>query len=77
MQRYQFVVGASVTALEEAVNRIVSDEPCLKLSHVIYAQGTGFVAVVERLESAKVAQTQGKKQPEKPATNQQRSGKKA
>jgi len=72
MQRYQFVVGASITALEEAVNRIVSEEPCLKLNHVIYAQGTGFVAVIEHPENARTPQTEGIKQQEKPAKNQRR-----
>ncbi len=75
MPRYQFVVGVSVTALEESVNHIVSDEPCLKLNHVLYAQGTGFIAVVERPEGAKASQTEEIKQSEKPAMNQRRSGK--
>jgi len=47
MAKYQFIVGVSLAALEEQVNRIVSEEPKIKLNQVFYAQGTGFVAVVE------------------------------
>jgi hypothetical protein len=47
MTKYQFIVGVSLAALEEQVNRIVRDEPEIKLNQVFYAQGTGFVAVLE------------------------------
>ena len=51
MQKYQFVVGVSLSALEEELNRLVNYEPSLKLIQVIFAVGTGFVAIVERSES--------------------------
>jgi hypothetical protein len=43
--KYHFVVGVSLTALETALNEL-DDE--LELRQVLYAQGTGFVAVMER-----------------------------
>lgn len=47
MSRYQFIVGATLTALERDLNRIADDDPDLELRQVLLAQGTGFVAVVE------------------------------
>jgi hypothetical protein len=48
MRKYQFVVGVSLAALEEEVNRLVNDEPALRLIQVLYAVGSGFVAIMER-----------------------------
>jgi hypothetical protein len=48
MGRYQFVVGVSLAALEEEVNRLVQDDPGLKLIQVLYAVGSGFTAIIER-----------------------------
>ena len=61
MPRYQFVVGVSTAALEEELNRLVIDEPCLKLIQVVYAMGTGFVAVVEHTEITEDEKTEVKK----------------
>jgi len=47
MRKYQFVVGVSLPVLEDEVDRLVQDEPGLKLIQVLYAAGSGFVAVVE------------------------------
>ena len=70
MPRYQFLVGVSLTALEEELNRMVSGEPSLKLHQVLYIQGTGFVAVVEHSESAKKGlRTEQREQPEEPNKN--------
>ena len=49
MQRYVFVVGVSLAALEAELNRIVEDDRSLSLKQVFFAQGTGFVGVVEHL----------------------------
>ena len=48
MLKYQFVVGVSLAALEQEVKRLVNDEPALKLIQVLYAVGSGFVAIMER-----------------------------
>jgi hypothetical protein len=78
MRRYQFVVGVSLSALEETLNRLVSQEPGLKLNQVFYAHGTGFVAAVERSESPPASKpTEGLKQPEAPKSkprSQKKSG---
>jgi len=47
MPKYQFIVGVSLGALEGNLNQIAADAPNLKLNQVFFAQGTGFVAVVE------------------------------
>ena len=57
MPRYQFIVGVSLSALEEQVNQLVNDEGSAKLTQVLYAQGTGFVGVVEHAENTDVVQT--------------------
>ena len=77
MQRYQFLVGVSVPALEEEVNRIVNDERSAKLNQVFYAPGTGFVGVVERLESAGVIQAKRIEKPGAPTTDARKSRKKS
>jgi hypothetical protein len=48
MRRYQFVPGVSLGALEEEVNRLVNEEPSLKLIQVLQVMGSGLVAVMER-----------------------------
>jgi len=47
MTRYRFIVGATLAALEQDLNRIADAEPDIELRQVLLAQGTGFVAVVE------------------------------
>ncbi|GEM_PF-7026923 len=54
MLRYQFIVGVSLPALEENLNRIAVSEPSLKLIQIMYVHGTGFVAVVERSDNAEL-----------------------
>ncbi|MBS0423445.1 MAG: hypothetical protein JSR71_03235 [Proteobacteria bacterium] len=49
MSRYQFIVGVSLAALEQELNQKMNDQPCLRLSQIFYAQGTGFVAVTEKI----------------------------
>ncbi|MBV8048782.1 MAG: hypothetical protein JO171_16655 [Paludibacterium sp.] len=49
--RYRFVTGITLTALETQVNLLARHEP-LALKQVLFATGTGFVAVMER-EDAK------------------------
>ncbi len=75
MQRYQFIVGVSLPALEEEVNRIVNDELFAKLNQVFYAPGTGFVGIVER-PAREVVQAKRVK-PSRPVTLVRRSKKKA
>ena len=48
MDKYQFIVGMSVPALEVEINRLVSGDTDLHLRQVLFAQGTGFIAIVER-----------------------------
>jgi hypothetical protein len=48
MRRYQFVVGVSLAALDEELDRTAGDDPSIALAQVFYAAGTGFVAVLER-----------------------------
>ena len=48
MRRYQFVVGVSLAALEEDLERTAGDDVSIALVQVFYAVGTGFVAVLER-----------------------------
>ena len=66
MRKYLFVVGVSLPQLEEEVNRLVNDEPSLKLIQVIYAAGTGFVGIVEHSESAGAPQQEPPKRPVEP-----------
>jgi hypothetical protein len=47
MTRYRFIVSATLSALEQDLNRIADEDPDLELRQVLLAQGTGFVAVVE------------------------------
>jgi hypothetical protein len=58
MLRYQFIVGVTLSALEEELNQVVNNEHSAKLNQVFYAQGIGFVAVVEHLESTEVLQVE-------------------
>ncbi|WP_159085602.1 hypothetical protein [Burkholderia sp. MSMB0856] len=46
--KYQFVTGATLVALEDRVNQLIDEHPNLTLKQVLFAQGTGFVAVLER-----------------------------
>ncbi|RQZ07983.1 hypothetical protein DIE15_33415 [Burkholderia sp. Bp9031] len=46
--KYQFVTGATLVALEDRVNQLIDEHPDLTLKQVLFAQGTGFVAVLER-----------------------------
>jgi hypothetical protein len=72
MPKYQFVVGVSLAALEADLNRIVQEEPSLKLHQIMYAQGTGFVAVVERAEGVEVGQPELMENREKSSRERQR-----
>lgn len=47
LRRYRFIVGVTLAALEDDVNRVVHDDPRLCLFQVFYATGTGFVGVLE------------------------------
>lgn len=49
-KRYRFIAAATLYALEEELDRLVGDEPGLKLIQVLYAAGTGFVGVIESHE---------------------------
>jgi hypothetical protein len=51
MRKYQFVVGVSLPALEEALNRIAEGEHSVSLNQVLHAPGTGFVAVLEHADN--------------------------
>ncbi|MFT4066303.1 hypothetical protein [Paraburkholderia sp.] len=46
-RRYRFVVGATLAMLEEQVNRLTGEQRDLMLRQVLFATGTGFVAVLE------------------------------
>lgn len=46
--KYQFVTGATLVALEDRVNQLTHEHPNMTLKQVLFAQGTGFVAVLER-----------------------------
>jgi hypothetical protein len=48
LQKYLFVVGVSLASLEEELNRAAEQEEDLELKQVFYAQGSGFVAILER-----------------------------
>ncbi len=67
MQRYQFVVGVSLSALDAELNRIVKEDPCLVLRGFTYAQGTGFVAVMERSEEDAHIHAEPTERPEEPS----------
>jgi hypothetical protein len=69
MPKYQFIVGVSLAALEADLNRIVQEEPSLKLHQVMYAPGTGFVAVLEHVE---VERPELRENREKPSRERQR-----
>jgi hypothetical protein len=51
-RRYQFLIAPTLLALEDEVNRLVSDDPYLQVIQILSAVGTGFVAVVERPPSS-------------------------
>jgi hypothetical protein len=72
MPKYQFVVGVSLAALQADLNRIVQEEPSLQLHQVMYAPGTGFVAVVERTEGVEVGQPELMENREKSSRERQR-----
>ncbi|MGF6851683.1 hypothetical protein [Paraburkholderia sp. CI3] len=46
--KYQFVTGATLAALEDRVHQLIDEQSNLVLKQVLFAQGTGFVAVLER-----------------------------
>lgn len=51
-EKYRFIAAATLYALEEELDRLVREEPGLKLIQVLYAAGTGFVGVIERHDCA-------------------------
>lgn len=61
-KKYRFVVGVSLAALEQDLNRMVEDESVFELRQVLYAQGTGFIAVIEHADkdTEHLAETTGK-----------------
>lgn len=77
MPRYQFITGVSLVALEEELNRVTSNEPSLELKQVFYAQGTGFVALIEHSESVVVEPTKPPEKTEMSGKNQRRPQKKS
>lgn len=44
-RRFRVIVGISVASIEEELNRVDAE---LDLRQLVYAPGTGFVAVLER-----------------------------
>lgn len=46
MKKYKFIVGVSILALDEDLNRFLQDSPEHEVFEIFYAQGTGFVAVL-------------------------------
>ncbi|RQV33866.1 hypothetical protein [Burkholderia cenocepacia] len=46
--KYHFVTGPTLVALEDLVNQLIDENPNLTLKQVLFAQGTGFVAVLEQ-----------------------------
>jgi hypothetical protein len=54
MSRYRFIVGATLAALEQELNRVVDNDPEIELRQVLLAPGTGFVAVIESAHEAEV-----------------------
>jgi hypothetical protein len=77
MPKYRFHVTVSLSALEEELNRVVSDEPYLKLNQVFYAQGLGFVAVVERAKNDDDDQGAEREQEEEPEISRRRAKRKS
>lgn len=75
MPRYEFIIGVSLSMLEQELNRRVASDPCLALNQVMYAPGTGFVAVVERSEGTKIGETQPAKGTDEVKKSQGRSQK--
>lgn len=47
-QRYRFVVGVTLAALEAQVNQLTADPHGPALKQVLFATGTGFIAVLEQ-----------------------------
>jgi hypothetical protein len=77
MRRYQFVVGVSLSALEAELSQIMNNEPGLVLREFTYAQGTGFVAVVERSEGNGLVPTEQTERPGEPSKDQRKRRKKS
>lgn len=69
MRRYQFVVGMTISALEDELNRIMNDDPSTKLIQVLYAQGTGFIGIIEHIKGVEVLQSKQIVQPVKSREN--------
>ena len=54
--KFRFVVGVSIPTLEAELNSLDDD---FELRQVFYAQGTGFVAVLERSSAGDTADETG------------------
>jgi hypothetical protein len=50
VRRYRFIVGVSLAALDDELDRVAGEDEEVALAQVFYAPGTGFVAVLERRE---------------------------
>jgi hypothetical protein len=47
MTRYKLLLGVTFVTLEAEINRMVSDDSSAKLITAFFAQGTGFIGVME------------------------------
>jgi len=47
MTRYRLLLGVTYLALEDEINRMVSDDRSAKLVNAFFAQGTGFIGVLQ------------------------------
>jgi hypothetical protein len=60
MTRYKLLLGVTLPTLEEEINRMASDDSSAKLLDAFFAQGTGFIGVME-YEGAEEARGQAPK----------------
>ena len=49
-RKYQFVTAVSITALEASLNTMAAQNEEFTLRQILYVQGSGFVAALEREE---------------------------
>jgi hypothetical protein len=47
MTRYKLLLGVTFAALEDEINRMVSDDSSAELINAFFAQGTGFIGAME------------------------------
>jgi hypothetical protein len=78
MTRYKLLLGVTYSTLEDEIDRMVSDDTSAKLLNAFFAQGTGFIGVMEydraeetggqTRQKTKAAELHHKANPKKPSS---------